>query len=165
VEFFVDKNDLLLVNEFAPRPHNSGHATIDASRISQFEQQVRTLAGQPLGDTTMHSPVVMQNLLGDLWGNGTPRWQVLLADSGTTLHLYGKAEARRGRKMGHYTCVAPTFGQAAETDDGIRVKLAQKRTPASEISKMAETESASKPDFRLGFAVKDLAVGAMVSLV
>jgi 5-(carboxyamino)imidazole ribonucleotide synthase len=114
VEFFVDENGLLLVNEFAPRPHNSGHATIDASRISQFEQQVRTLAGQPLGDTTMHSPVVMQNLLGDLWGNGTPRWQVLLADSGTTLHLYGKAEARRGRKMGHYTCVAPTIDDALD---------------------------------------------------
>jgi 5-(carboxyamino)imidazole ribonucleotide synthase len=108
VEFFVDEADTLLVNEFAPRPHNSGHVTLDASRTSQFEQQVRTLAGLPLGDTTMRSPVVMQNLLGELWDNGTPRWQALLADSGTTLHLYGKAEARRGRKMGHYTCVAPS---------------------------------------------------------
>ena len=112
VEFFVDDDGTLLVNEFAPRPHNSGHGTLDASRTSQFEQQVRTLAGLPLGDTTMCTPVVMQNLLGDLWNDGLPHWQALLADSAATLHLYGKAEPRRGRKMGHFTCVAPTVDEA-----------------------------------------------------
>ena len=114
VEFFVDESGALLVNEFAPRPHNSGHGTLDASRTSQFEQQVRTLAGLPLGDTTMRTPVVMQNLLGDLWNDGMPHWQALLADSSATLHLYGKAEPRRGRKMGHFTCVAPTVDEALE---------------------------------------------------
>ena len=114
VEFFVDEAGMLLVNEFAPRPHNSGHGTLDASRTSQFEQQVRTLAGLPLGDTTMCTPVVMQNLLGDLWSAGTPHWQALLADSTATLHLYGKAEPRRGRKMGHFTCVAPTVDEALD---------------------------------------------------
>lgn len=115
VEFFVDEAGMLLVNEFAPRPHNSGHGTLDASRTSQFEQQVRTLAGLPLGDTTMCTPVVMQNLLGNLWNDGTPNWQALLADSSITLHLYGKAEPRRGRKMGHFTCLAPTVDEALDT--------------------------------------------------
>lgn len=114
VEFFVDEDGALLVNEFAPRPHNSGHGTLDASRTSQFEQQVRILARLPLGDTTMHSPVVMQNLLGDLWERGVPNWQALLADPTATLHLYGKAEPRPGRKMGHYTCIAPTIGEALD---------------------------------------------------
>ena len=114
VEFFVDEAGTLLVNEFAPRPHNSGHGTLDASRTSQFEQQVRTLAGLPLGDTTMCTPVVMQNLLGDLWEGGKPHWQALLAEPRATLHLYGKAEVRRGRKMGHYTCVAPTVDEALD---------------------------------------------------
>jgi 5-(carboxyamino)imidazole ribonucleotide synthase len=115
VEFFVDETGTLLVNEFAPRPHNSGHGTLDASRTSQFEQQVRTLAGLPLGDTAMNTPVVMQNLLGDLWNSGMPHWQVLLADTAATLHLYGKAEPRRGRKMGHFTCIAPTVDEALES--------------------------------------------------
>jgi len=114
VEFFVDQSGRLLVNEFAPRPHNSGHGTLDASRTSQFEQQVRTLAGLPLGDTTMRSPVVMQNLLGDLWSDGVPRWETLLADSTATLHLYGKSEPRSGRKMGHFSCVASTVDEALD---------------------------------------------------
>ena len=115
VEFFVDESGALLINEFAPRPHNSGHGTLDASRTSQFEQQVRTLAGLPLGDTTMRTPVVMQNLLGELWNDGMPHWQALLAESSATLHLYGKAEPRCGRKMGHFTCVAPAVDEALET--------------------------------------------------
>ena len=114
VEFFVDENGTLLVNEFAPRPHNSGHATLDASRTSQFEQQVRTLTGLPLGDTTMHTPVVMQNLLGNMWEGGMPRWQALLAEPRATLHLYGKAEPRPGRKMGHFTCVASSIDEALD---------------------------------------------------
>lgn len=114
VEFFVRADGALLVNEIAPRPHNSGHATIDVSRTSQFEQQVRALAGLPLGDTAITSPVAMQNLLGELWSNGTPRWEAILAHPGAALHLYGKRDARAGRKMGHYTCVAPTADEALE---------------------------------------------------
>ena len=123
VEFFVDEDGALLVNEFAPRPHNSGHGTLDASRTSQFEQQVRTLARLPLGDTTMHSPVVMQNLLGDLWERGVPNWQPLLADPTATLHLYGKAEPRPGRKMGHYTCIAPTVDDALDAALRLRARV------------------------------------------
>jgi 5-(carboxyamino)imidazole ribonucleotide synthase len=123
VEFFVDEAGMLLVNEFAPRPHNSGHGTLDASRTSQFEQQVRTLAGLSLGDTNMCAPVVMQNLLGDLWDVGIPRWQALLADSRATLHLYGKDQPRRGRKMGHFSCVAPTVNEALDSALRLRALL------------------------------------------
>lgn len=127
VEFFVDEAGSLLVNEIAPRPHNSGHSTIDASRTSQFEQQVRALAGLPLGDTSLTTPVVMQNLLGDLWENGAPDWSPVFAQPGAALHLYGKREARHGRKMGHFTCVAPTIEQALESVLKLRHGLARKR--------------------------------------
>ena len=138
VEFFVDEAGSLLVNEFAPRPHNSGHGTLDASHTSQFEQQVRTLAGLPLGDTTMRSAVVMQNLLGDLWNGGMPHWQALLADSTATLHLYGKADPRRGRKMGHYTCVAPTVDEAL--DSALRLRgLLPASAHAERLSDIAAT--------------------------
>ncbi len=107
VEFFVLQDDTLLINEIAPRPHNSGHFTIDACRTSQFEQQVRVLCGLPLGDTSQHSPAVMLNLLGDLWHGDhhqtAPDWSVVLDHPGAHLHLYGKREARPGRKMGHVT--------------------------------------------------------------
>ena len=103
VEFFVTESGELLVNEMAPRPHNSGHYTIDACMTSQYEQQVRTLCGLPLGDTRLMSPVVMVNLLGDAWKQGTPQWDRILAMPDAKLHLYGKHEARDGRKMGHYT--------------------------------------------------------------
>ena len=132
VEFFVDESGRLLVNEFAPRPHNSGHSTIEASRTSQFEQQVRVLAGLPLGDTTMRCPAVMQNLLGDAWENGTPDWQALLAEPGAVLHLYGKAEARAGRKMGHYTCIADSVETALATALRIRDRLPAKAPAAPE---------------------------------
>lgn len=102
VEFFVSDGQLL-VNEIAPRPHNSGHYTIDACVTSQFEQQVRILAGLPLGDARMHSYAVMVNILGDVWENGEPAWDKILAYPQLKLHLYGKHEARRGRKMGHFT--------------------------------------------------------------
>jgi 5-(carboxyamino)imidazole ribonucleotide synthase len=104
VEFFLLRDGRLLVNEIAPRPHNSGHYTIDACVTSQFEQQVRTLCDLPLGDTTLQAPVVMVNLLGDLWHAGTPPWQRVWEHPRAKLHLYGKREARPGRKMGHYTC-------------------------------------------------------------
>ncbi|MBM3373741.1 MAG: 5-(carboxyamino)imidazole ribonucleotide synthase, partial [Betaproteobacteria bacterium] len=111
VEFFVTRSGELLVNEMAPRPHNSGHYTIDACVTSQFEQQVRTLCGLPLGDTRLLSPVVMVNLLGEAWQRGTPHWERVLAMPDARLHLYAKHEARAGRKMGHY-CV---LGEQAET--------------------------------------------------
>ncbi len=104
VEFFITTDGRLLVNEIAPRPHNSGHYTIDACAVSQFDQQVRVMCGLPAGSTEPLSPAVMVNLLGDLWIAGEPAWRVLLCRPGLKLHLYGKAEARPGRKMGHF-CV------------------------------------------------------------
>jgi len=101
VEFFI-VNGQLLINEIAPRPHNSGHYTLDACVTDQFEQQVRALAGLPLGDTRLLCPVTMVNILGDRWIDRTPNWQALLAHPAIKLHLYGKTEARKGRKMGHF---------------------------------------------------------------
>ncbi len=112
VEFFLLEGDRLVVNEIAPRPHNSGHYTLDACLTSQFEQQVRALCGLPLGETRLFSPVVMVNLLGDVWGNAQPDWQVLLQHPNLKLHLYGKRAARPGRKMGHFNVVAPTLEAA-----------------------------------------------------
>jgi len=104
VEFFVVQGaERLLVNEIAPRPHNSGHYTLDACDQSQFDLQVRTLAGLPLVQPRQHSPAIMLNLLGDLWQSGTPDWAGVLALPGVHLHLYGKLAARPGRKMGHLT--------------------------------------------------------------
>jgi 5-(carboxyamino)imidazole ribonucleotide synthase len=101
VEFFVVGGQLL-INEIAPRPHNSGHYTLDACVTDQFEQQVRVLAGLPLGDTRLLSPVAMVNILGDRWQDRSPHWETLLAHPAIKLHLYGKASARPGRKMGHF---------------------------------------------------------------
>lgn len=106
VELFLLEDGRLLVNEIAPRPHNSGHYTIDACYTSQFEQQVRVLCGLPLGDAAMHDPAVMVNLLGELWRAGDPDWTPVLASPRAKLHLYGKREARPGRKMGHFTVLA-----------------------------------------------------------
>lgn len=113
VEFFV-VDDELLVNELAPRPHNSGHWTLDVAQTSQFEQQIRAVCGLPLGDTSMTQPgASMVNLLGDLWDGGEPNWEAGLAGGHAALHLYGKAAARAGRKMGHITTWGP-WPQAAE---------------------------------------------------
>ncbi|KAF3999807.1 5-(carboxyamino)imidazole ribonucleotide synthase [Glaciimonas immobilis] len=118
IEFFVLKDGSLVVNEMAPRPHNSGHYTIDACITSQFAQQVRAMARMPLGDVRQHSPAVMLNILGDVWfapeseDMREPAWDQITALPGAVLHLYGKAEARRARKMGHITFVAPTLAQA-----------------------------------------------------
>ncbi|PWB62919.1 MAG: 5-(carboxyamino)imidazole ribonucleotide synthase [Betaproteobacteria bacterium] len=122
VEMFVVEGRLL-VNEIAPRPHNSGHYTIDACRTSQFEQQVRVLCGLPLGDPTLHTPAVMVNLLGDIWGAGEPRWEAVLRHAGAHLHLYGKREARPGRKMGHVTVCEPDLGKALDVALAIRRDL------------------------------------------
>jgi 5-(carboxyamino)imidazole ribonucleotide synthase len=121
VEFFVLADGRIVFNEMAPRPHNSGHYTLDACATDQFQQQVRALCGLPLGDTRLLSPVVMVNLLGDIWsGNNArprPHWDELLKHPGVQLHLYGKAEARPGRKMGHYNCLA------ASLDDALQLAL------------------------------------------
>jgi 5-(carboxyamino)imidazole ribonucleotide synthase len=116
VEFFLTKRGDLLVNELAPRPHNSGHYSFDACVTSQFEQQLRAVCGLPLGETRLLSPVLMRNLLGDVWANGTPDWNGLLALPGLRLHLYGKSEPRAGRKMGHYSILSSTLDGAREID-------------------------------------------------
>ena len=106
VEFFLADDGGLLINELAPRPHNSGHLTIEAAVTGQFEQQVRALCGLPLGSTDLVSPAAMANLLGDLWSGGDPRWAEALAiDPGVKLHLYAKRTAAPGRKMGHLTAL------------------------------------------------------------
>lgn len=128
VEFFVLPDGELLINELAPRPHNSGHLTFDACVTSQFEQQLRAVCGLPLGATDLLRPAAMANLLGDLWQPATPRWTEALALPDIKLHLYGKEEARPGRKMGHLTALATTPEDAAA-----RVLLARERVLASRI--------------------------------
>jgi 5-(carboxyamino)imidazole ribonucleotide synthase len=113
VEFFVLEDGSLIVNEMAPRPHNSGHYSLDACDVSQFELQVRTLAGLPLTQPRQHSPSIMLNLLGDIWPD--PDFQAVLALPGTHLHLYGKAKASKGRKMGHLTVTGATVEQVRAT--------------------------------------------------
>jgi 5-(carboxyamino)imidazole ribonucleotide synthase len=114
IEFFLTRNGGLLVNEIAPRPHNSGHLTIDACACSQFEQQVRAVCGLPLGSFELTVPAAaMANLLGDVWQAGEPCWTTVLADPRLRLHLYGKTDARPGRKMGHLTGIAATADEAA----------------------------------------------------
>ena len=123
VEMFVVGGRLLL-NEIAPRPHNSGHYTLDACRTSQFEQQVRVLCGLPLGDPSLHTPAVMVNLLGDIWRRGAePAWDAVLRHPGAHLHLYGKREARPGRKMGHVTVCDADPARALEIALAIRRDL------------------------------------------
>ena len=112
VEFFISEQGELLVNEMAPRTHNSGHYSLDACRTSQFEQQLRMLCDLPFGDVQLRSPVVMMNLLGDLWQVHDPAWEKLFADPNAKLHLYGKHEARPGRKMGHFNLLSDNANQA-----------------------------------------------------
>ncbi len=113
VELFLLASGELIINELAPRPHNSGHASFDASLTSQFEQQVRAICGLPLGSTESLRPAAMANLLGDEWADGEPNWPAALALPGVKLHLYGKAEPKPGRKMGHLTALAATVEEAA----------------------------------------------------
>ena len=129
VELFIAPGNALVVNEIAPRPHNSGHYTIDACVTSQFEQQARVLAALPMGDTQQHTPAVMLNLLGDIWfppDSNTacePDWPRVLAHPQAKLHLYGKHEPRRGRKMGHVTCLGATLDEALVTANAIKREL------------------------------------------
>lgn len=119
VEFFVSREGELLVNEMAPRTHNSGHYTLDACITSQFEQQVRMVCDLPFGDTSSLAPVVMVNLLGDLWGKNQPNWQALFSSAQSKLHLYGKKEARPGRKMGHFCTLDKQVVMALEEADRV----------------------------------------------
>jgi 5-(carboxyamino)imidazole ribonucleotide synthase len=123
VEMFLTRDRRLYVNELAPRPHNSGHLTFDASVTSQFEQQLRAVCGLPLGATDLLRPAAMANLLGDVWANGEPRWEAACAFPGVKLHLYGKAEPRPGRKMGHLTALAATADEAAQIVVAARAAL------------------------------------------
>ena len=123
IEFFLTKDEKLLVNEIAPRPHNSGHLTFDACVTSQFEQQVRAVCGLPLGSTDFHSPAAMANLLGDLWKDGEPDWAAAMRDPSVKLHLYGKADPKPGRKMGHLTAIADSTHAAVKSARGARAKL------------------------------------------
>ena len=123
VEMFVTRDGRLLVNELAPRTHNSGHLTIDAAVTSQFEQQVRAVCGLPLGSTELRQPAAMANLLGHLWRDGEPNWPAALTDPSVKLHLYGKREARVGRKMGHLTSTAPTTEEAVRRVTDARDRL------------------------------------------
>jgi 5-(carboxyamino)imidazole ribonucleotide synthase len=124
IEFFLTRTGQLLVNEIAPRPHNSGHLTIDACACSQFEQQVRAVCGLPLGSFELSVPAAaMANLLGDLWKGGEPRWARVLTDPRLRLHLYGKTAARSGRKMGHVIGVAATAADAAGLVRAARASL------------------------------------------
>jgi 5-(carboxyamino)imidazole ribonucleotide synthase len=113
VEFFVTADGRLLINELAPRPHNSGHFTFDACVTSQFEQQLRAACGLPLGSTELLRPAAMANLMGDLWDRGEPNWAAALSLPDVKLHLYGKMSARPGRKMGHLTALGATVDDAA----------------------------------------------------
>ena len=123
VEMFV-KDGRIVVNELAPRPHNSGHQTFDANETSQFEQHIRAVCGLPLGGTKPLQPAVMLNLLGDLWKNGQePDWTLVLADPSAKLHLYDKGKAAPGRKMGHVTVTASTLANALQRAEGLFAAL------------------------------------------
>jgi 5-(carboxyamino)imidazole ribonucleotide synthase len=139
VEMFLTTDGDLLINELAPRPHNSGHLTIEASSVSQFEQQVRALCDLPLAPMALRQPAAMVNLLGDLWHNGEPRWADALETPGVALHLYGKEEARPGRKMGHLTAIADSPQEARRLGLQARQRLRPPRrveagSPAAELN-------------------------------
>jgi len=123
VEMFVTHDGAVIVNELAPRPHNSGHLTIDAHVTSQFEQQLRAVCGLPLGSTAARGPAAMANLLGDEWADGEPDWAAALAVPSVSLHLYGKSTPRAGRKMGHLTATAPTADEAERLVRAARAAL------------------------------------------
>lgn len=128
VEFFLRGDGSLVVNELAPRPHNSGHLTFDACVTSQFGQQLRAVCGLPLGSTAFYRPAAMANLLGGLWEAGEPGWERALAVPDVKLHLYGKIQPRRGRKMGHLTAVADTATEAV----GIVKRARERLKPSSQ---------------------------------
>lgn len=125
VEFFLTKDEKLLVNEIAPRPHNSGHLTFGPCITSQFDQQVRAVCALPLGSTEFYRPAAIANLLGDIWQNGEPNWAAALANEHVKLHLYGKTDPRPGRKMGHITATGLTAVDAKTAAINARLRLNQ----------------------------------------
>ncbi|MEM1059029.1 MAG: 5-(carboxyamino)imidazole ribonucleotide synthase [Verrucomicrobiota bacterium] len=127
VEMFLTRGGELLVNELAPRPHNSGHYSFDACLCSQFEQQLRAVCGLPLGDTRLLSPVLMHNLLGDVWLDGNPDWASLLKLPGLKLHIYGKSEPRHGRKMGHYCILGASSDKVRQIDAEAQLLLQNRK--------------------------------------
>jgi 5-(carboxyamino)imidazole ribonucleotide synthase len=134
VEYFVTRDGKLLVNELAPRPHNSGHLTFDACVTSQFEQQLRAVCGLPLGSTEYYRPAAIANLLGDLWEKGEPDWAAAIAGPNVKLHLYGKQEARPGRKMGHLTATDRTVEEAVRVVTSARERLEGIAMSSSQIA-------------------------------
>ena len=134
VEFFYCKDGRILVNEIAPRPHNSGHLTIEANQTSQFEQQVRAVCGLPLGSPAQIKPGVMMNLLGDFWNDGQPRWDLGLCVPSVSLHLYGKEIPSPGRKMGHLTSIGDSIEQAKDALSMFRTLCHRNRKGASKIA-------------------------------
>ncbi len=126
IEFFLTKTGNVIVNEIAPRPHNSGHLTIEACECSQFEQQLRAVCGLPLGSSRQHSPAAMANLLGDVWEHGEPDWSKSLENPSSFLHLYGKTNPRVGRKMGHLTYLDKSSEQAAIEVARLRAQIARR---------------------------------------
>jgi 5-(carboxyamino)imidazole ribonucleotide synthase len=129
VELFLTRDGRVLVNELAPRPHNSGHWSLDGAQTSQFEQHVRAVCGLPLGDPRHLRPTVMVNLLGDLWAAGAPDWTRILRDPGAKLHLYGKSQPRPGRKMGHVNVLADDVEDALQRARAIKTALATAARP------------------------------------
>jgi len=123
VELFIDEENNLIVNELAPRPHNSGHYSFDACLTSQFEQHLRAVCDLPFGATSLHSPVVMFNLLGELWENGSPAWKNVLEEDHAKLHLYGKSEPQKGRKMGHFCVLNASIDEAIRKGEAIFEQL------------------------------------------
>jgi 5-(carboxyamino)imidazole ribonucleotide synthase len=134
VEFFLLDDNTLLINEIAPRPHNSGHFTLGGCVTSQFEQHLRAICGLPLGDPTLMNPVVMVNLMGDLWQDGPPRWENLFANPHAQLHLYGKAHPRPRRKMGHVLLPAENFDQALHQAEVLLQNLAPEHPQPKNLS-------------------------------
>ncbi len=127
VEMFVLRNGQVLVNEIAPRPHNSGHYTQDATVCSQFDQQVRAICGLPLGDPSLITPVAMLNVMGDLWDTGEPDWLAVMQHDGARLHLYGKRTARPGRKMGHINVLGHSADDALRAAESLRARLLRRQ--------------------------------------
>ena len=123
VEFFIAKDGVVYFNEMAPRPHNSGHYTLDATTTCQFEQQVRMLCGLPAGNPNLLSPVTMLNVLGDSWAVTDPDWGLVVSEISAKLHLYGKVDARPGRKMGHINCLAESTESSLNAAERVRVAM------------------------------------------
>ncbi len=150
VELFLLEDDTLLINEVAPRPHNSGHFTFGACVTSQFEQHLRAICGLPLGNSALMHPVAMVNLLGDLWRNGPPRWDHLLAHPQVRLHLYGKTQAGPGRKMGHFLLLDENPKRALDQADALLSSLTQEHSGENDLPTESLTGDISQTSAKIG---------------